>query len=88
MLFASGTFRVWRSDVLFASGTFRVWRSDVLFANGACVCVWVCVCAFFREERFVCVFRGVFDRLRPARGLKLCRGLIIQLLLRTHQLRR
>jgi hypothetical protein len=48
----------------------------------------VCVCAFFREERFVCVFRGVFDRLRPARGLKLCRGLIIQLLLRTHQLRR
>jgi hypothetical protein len=86
VLFASGTFRVWRSDVLFASGTFRVWRSDVLFANRACVWVFVCVC--FREDRFVCVFRGVFDRLRPARGLKLCRGLIIQLLLRTHQLRR
>ncbi len=46
----------------------------------------MCVC--FREERFVCVFRGVFDRWRPATGLKLCRGLIIQLLLRTHQLRR
>ncbi len=41
MLFASGTFRVWRSDVLFANGTFRVWRSDVLFASGACVCVCV-----------------------------------------------
>ncbi len=61
-----------------------------LLGFGALMCCLLAerVCMCFREERFVCVFRGVFDRLRPARGLKLCRGLIIQLLLRTHQLRR
>lgn len=38
--------------MLFASGTFRVWRSDVLCASGACVGVCVCfreegLCVFF-----------------------------------------
>jgi hypothetical protein len=61
-----------------------------LLGFGALMCCLLVerVCGCFREDGSCVCFRGFFDRLRPARGLKLCRGLIIQLLLGTHQLRR